>query len=79
MLPRCFVADAELWKKLVGKPTEALVHIIDRADFLADNGWELRKAPAGAPGASPEEYMQGYLRIPGSALERVLRASGRGM
>eukprot|EP00969_Alexandrium_andersonii_P288460 12752114-Alexandrium_andersonii.AAC.1 len=70
MLPRRFVADGELWNKLVSKPTDALVHIIDRADFSADNGWELCKAPAGAPGVPPEEYTQGYLRIPGSALER---------
>eukprot|EP00969_Alexandrium_andersonii_P099590 4393467-Alexandrium_andersonii.AAC.1 len=33
MLPRCFVADAELWKKMVSRPTDALCHIIDRADF----------------------------------------------
>eukprot|EP00969_Alexandrium_andersonii_P360935 15456475-Alexandrium_andersonii.AAC.1 len=62
MPPRCFVADAELWKKMVSRPTDALCHIIGRADFLADNGWELRKAPATAVGSQPEECTQGYLR-----------------
>eukprot|EP00969_Alexandrium_andersonii_P002576 111604-Alexandrium_andersonii.AAC.1 len=80
MLPRCFVADAELRKKLVSRPTDALCHIIDRAGFPAGNGWELRKAPAAAAaGTPPEEYTQGYLRVPASALGRLLRASGNGV
>eukprot|EP00969_Alexandrium_andersonii_P178395 7887840-Alexandrium_andersonii.AAC.1 len=66
MPPRCFVADAQLWGKLVSRPTDALGHVIDRADFLADDGWGLRKAPAPAACTPPEEYMQGYLRMPGA-------------